>query len=237
MTALPAPVPRPASAAGWLTIAWFGLVLQLAWAGVFAPPAGTPPVELGLAAGGPPVAAVVLLARSRRFRAWARSRDLGLLTALQAWRLVGLAFLALVAVDRLPAGMAVPAGLGDILVGLTAPFVAALIGRGVLRRSAYVGWTAFGVLDLVTAVALGVLYSDSRLGVLAGGVDTVVMSRLPMILIPAFIVPFLLVVHAISLVAVRSTVLGTGSEVSARSVAAPVQPRPSPATTSGRSRT
>jgi hypothetical protein len=39
---------------------------------------------------------------------------------LQTGRVVGLAFLALAAVDALPAGFAMPAGIGDVAIGLTA---------------------------------------------------------------------------------------------------------------------
>ena len=72
---------------------------------------------------------LALLVFSPRFRAWSRSRDLRLLTELQAWRMIGFAFLAVAAVDALPAGFAVPAGVGDVLVGLTAPIVATLVVR------------------------------------------------------------------------------------------------------------
>lgn len=186
-----------------LGIAWFVSMAALGYAGVFAPPPGAPPVALGLAAAVPPIVTLGLLAGSSPFRRWARSRDLRLLTVLQAWRTGGLAFLALAAVGALPLGFALPAGLGDILVGVTAPAVAALLARGVLGRAAYVGWTVFGVLDLVVAVTLGVLYSDSAVGLLTGGVATGAMSWLPMSIVPTFFVPFLLTAHALALAVVR----------------------------------
>jgi hypothetical protein len=74
------------------------------------------------------------------------------------------------------------------------------IGRDRLRQRIYLAWTAFGALDLVTAVALGVLYSDSRIGLLATDVSTDLMEDLPMVLIPAFGVPFTLVLHLVSLI-------------------------------------
>jgi hypothetical protein len=186
---------------GLLALGWFVLALMLDVAGVFAPPVGTPPAAIGVAAAAPPLVVLALLAGSSRFRTWARSGDLPLLTALQSWRVVGLAFLALAAVGALPATFAVPAGTGDLLIGLTAPLVAIALVRGTFGRAAYLGWTAFGILDLVAAVSLGVLHSDSRLGLLAHGTDTAVMSHLPMSLIPTFIVPFLLTSHLLSLAA------------------------------------
>lgn len=185
----------------WISVAWFVIVLVAAVAGVFHTPGDTPPVAIGLAVAVPPVIAVWRAFRSARFRAWARSLDLGFLTLLQTWRVGGLAFLALAATGSLPDGFALPAGLGDVAVGMTAPLVTLyLVGRGRTGRWAYLGWTAFGILDLVNAVALGVLYSDSGVGLLATGVTTDLMEQLPMILVPAFGVPLTLVVHVISLV-------------------------------------
>ncbi len=44
------------------------------------------------------------------------------------------------------------------------------------------------------------LYSDSRIGLLATPINTDLMEELPMVLIPAFGVPFTLVLHLISLI-------------------------------------
>jgi hypothetical protein len=158
-------------------------------------------VAVGLAALVPPVVAVWGALGSARFRAWARSLDLGFLTMLQSWRVVGIAFLALAATGSLPDGFAVPAGLGDIAVGVTAPLVALhVVGRGRVGQRIYLAWAAFGILDLVNAVTLGVLYSDSRIGLLTTDLDTGLMQVPPMVLIPAFGVPLALVLHVIALV-------------------------------------
>ncbi|GIJ07326.1 hypothetical protein ACFFMR_11610 [Micromonospora andamanensis] len=179
-------------------VGWFCAVLAASALGAFRTPPGDPPVALALAACVPPLTVLVLAVRSSRFRAWARRLDLRFLTLLQTWRVAGLAFLALLAVDALPAGFALPAGLGDVAVGLTAPLVAAfVVGRG---RRLFVVWTALGIADLVLAVTLGVLYSTSPAGLLLTDVDTGLMSTLPMSLIPAFGVPITLVAHLLSLV-------------------------------------
>jgi hypothetical protein len=184
-----------------ISVAWCAAVLAAAVAGVFHTPGDLPPVALGLAVAVPPGIAIWRALTSERFRAWARSLDLRYLTLLQTWRVVGLAFLALAATGSLPDGFAVPAGVGDVAIGVTAPLVALYaIGRKRLERRIYLAWTAFGVLDLITAVALGVLYSDSRVGLLATGLGTDLMEALPMVLIPAFGVPLTLVLHLISLI-------------------------------------
>jgi hypothetical protein len=149
-------------------------------------------------AAGPPLLVVGLLAWSGSFRNWARGLDLRLLTMLQSWRIAGFSILALLGAGALPAGFALPAGIGDVIVGLTAPVVAiAVVGRS---RWAFYGWTFFGIADLVVAVTLGVLHSSSPIGLLAGpGVGTEAMGVMPMSLIPTFGVPLTLVLHIVSL--------------------------------------
>jgi hypothetical protein len=181
-----------------VAVVWLGLALVAGVAGVFETPAGVPPVAVGVAAGGPPLLVVGLLVWSDSFRAWVHGLDLRLLTMLQSWRIAGFALLALYAQGSLPAGFAVPAGIGDVVVGLTAPVVAVFVVGG--RRWAYYGWTLFGIADLVVAVTLGVLHSNSPIGLLAGsGVTTDVMRELPMSLIPTFGVPLTLALHIVSL--------------------------------------
>ncbi|KAB2352355.1 hypothetical protein [Actinomadura rudentiformis] len=189
----------------WVAAAWAAAIMLVGALGVFAPADGDPPVALGVAVAAPPLLVVGLLLRSAPFRAWARAADLRALTLLQMWRVVGFGFLAVWTVDELPGAFALPAGIGDIVVGVTAPAVAARLTRR--TRSAmkiFYGWTAFGVIDLIVAVVLGVLHSPTKLGTLAAAGDTTVMSELPMILIPAFIVPAMLALHAISLFNARS---------------------------------
>ena len=69
-------------------------------------------------------------------------------------RVVGVAFLLYLALGRLPALFALPAGLGDIAAGIAAPLVALRLAQGTGRRAA-LWFNAFGLTDLVTALALG----------------------------------------------------------------------------------
>jgi hypothetical protein len=181
--------------------AWFGLALVAGAAGAFASQPGAPPVAIGLAAAVPPLVVIGSLAGSARFRRWASDLDLRLLTLLQTWRVAGLAFLALYAAGELPAAFALPAGLGDVAVGLTAPLVALyVVGGGPWAKRTYIGWTVLGIADLLLAVVLGVTSGS--------GVDA--MASLPMSLVPTFGVPFTLALHAISLVnATRGTQFAT----------------------------
>jgi hypothetical protein len=190
---LPHPSVRLLTPAVLVVAAWFVVVLAASAAGVFNQPPGTPPVAMGLAVAVPPLVVVGLLIGSARFRWWARDLDLRFLTLLQTWRVAGVAFLALFVAGDLPARFAVPAGVGDVIVGLTAPLVAMyVVGGGRSARWVYVGWTLFGIADLVAAVSLG----------MTTGPGIAPVAVLPVSMIPAFGVPFALALHAISLVSV-----------------------------------
>ncbi len=174
-----------------VVVIWFGITLAAGAAGLFETPAGEPPVAIGVAAAVPPLVVIGMLAFSARFRDWVRGLDLGFLTLLQTWRVAGVAFLALLVQGDLAAVFALPAGLGDVAVGLTAPLVAAyVLGGGRWARRTYVGWTLFGIADLLAAIALGV----------TAGAGMEPVSVLPLSLIPTFGVPLTLALHAMSLV-------------------------------------
>lgn len=174
-----------------VVVAWLVAAFVAGAAGVFVEPPGAAPVALGLAAGLPPLIALAAGLVPGPFRTWVRGLDLRFLTLLQAWRVAGFSILALWAEGLLPARFALPAGIGDMLIGLSAPLVALyLVGGGRWARRGYVGWTALGITDLVLAVTLGVT-SDS-------GMEP--MSQLPMSLIPTFGVPLTLVLHVMCLV-------------------------------------
>ncbi len=144
----------------------------------------------------PPLVFLVLLATSARVQRFVAGLDLRLLTLAQSGRVVGAALLVLLAVGTLPAGFALPAGVGDVLIGLSAPLIATLVvPRLPAYRGVYLAWTALGILDLVIAATTGVLNSPTSLGVLAGATTTQAMARLPLSLFPTFLVPLALIMH------------------------------------------
>ena len=113
-------------------------------------------------------------------------------------------FLALTAHSILPGLFAWPAGLGDIAIGVTAPWiVVALIRRpGFVTGPIFVIWNLLGILDLVVAVSLGALNSGFVPG-LAGEMTTAAMAQLPLVLIPAYLVPLFIMLHLAALVQAR----------------------------------
>ena len=64
-------------------------------------------------------------------------------------------------------------------------------------RAALVAWNVFGLLDLVTAVTLGVLSSPGPLRRLFAEPGSGEVSTLPWLLIPGYLVPLLMVTHGV----------------------------------------
>lgn len=183
---------RYAKVTFWLIGVWFVLAITLSALHGLDSGQNRPPLPLGLAALTPVVVFLVWYARSAGFRAFVLSLNPRTLTLLQSWRVAGFAFVALAAYRILPNAFALPAGYGDIAIGLTAP-LAALALAGTEHRGGFLLWQALGMLDLVMAVSLGALASviDPH------GIPASPMMFLPLSLIPAFAVPLLLILHIV----------------------------------------
>jgi hypothetical protein len=102
---------------------WLAAAVVLAAAGAFAGSPTQPPLGILLAVVLPPLLFATLYRVSGRVQDFALAIDLRWLTAIQAWRVIGVMFLAFYAFGLLPGLFAWPAGLGDAAVGLAAPFV------------------------------------------------------------------------------------------------------------------
>jgi hypothetical protein len=189
----------------WILLGlWFLAVLLLEAKGAFVRTPDTPPLRILLAATIPVALFVAAYVTSQPFQQFILSADTRLFTAIQAWRAGGLAFLALYANGILPALFAWPAGAGDIAIGVTAPWVVMSLVRdpASVGNRRFVLWNLFGILDLVVAVGTGALSSGFIPG-LAGEVTTGAMSKLPLLLIPAFIVPLFVMLHLAALFQAR----------------------------------
>jgi hypothetical protein len=175
---------------------WLGLVLLLGAQGAFSRPPGLPPLPIFFGYAIPLAVFFAAYFRWSEFRAFVLGVDLRLAAALQAWRFGGLGFLSLYAHGVLPGLFAFPAGLGDMAIAINAP----LIVLGLVRHPSFatsrrfVIWNILGIVDLVVAVSLGTLCSGFIHGI-SGNVTTSAMSQLPEVLIPAFLVPFFIMLH------------------------------------------
>jgi hypothetical protein len=199
---------------GVVLAVWLAVVFLLGAAGMFPRPAGTPPIPILLGATVPLVVFLVAYWSSARFRVFMLSLNLPLAAAIQAWRAGGLGFLALYAHGILPGTFAWPAGLGDIAIGVTAPWVVlALIRRpGFAKTPIFVAWNLLGILDLVVAITTGAL-SSALASNAPGAVTTGPMAQLPLVLIPAYLVPLFVMLHLAALFQARQRVPTQRQEV------------------------
>jgi hypothetical protein len=113
-----------------------------------------------------------------------------------SFRVEGVVFLLYLALGHLPALFALPAGLGDITTGIAAPLVARRLARGTGRRAA-LWFNAFGMTDLVVALALGALTGFGLTNITPSGAP---ITELPLALVPTAGVPVLFALHITSMV-------------------------------------
>ncbi|MBV8271476.1 MAG: hypothetical protein JO067_04320 [Cupriavidus sp.] len=177
--------------------AWFLVVVACGATGAFDALRGTGPAGMGIAV---VVPVVVLSYWSMRGGALSEALNavpLTVLIGVHAMRLLGMFFVLLFWSGRLPAPFAPSAGWGDVLVGITALPVAYLAATGAPGwRPAALAWNVLGLADLVDAIVLGVASSPGfPLGFGNEGTGSNLMTTLPWILIPCFIVPLLVHLH------------------------------------------
>jgi hypothetical protein len=126
------------------------------------------------------------------------------LVGVQLYRTLGVIFLVLYAIGRLPAAFAIPAGGGDVLVGLLAPLVAIAQTRKLRNANSLLrAWNLLGLADLVVALTTGFLTSPSALQRLAFDAPNVLISRYPLVIVPVFLVPIAILLHLASLQKLR----------------------------------
>jgi hypothetical protein len=191
---------------------WLAVVVLLGAAGAFVQPPGMPPYPIAIAITVPLIVFFVAFWQSAAFRKFVTTADLRLLTVLQAWRWAGFGFIALYAYGVLPGLFAWPAGLGDMAIGITAPWIA----RSLVRQPSFAGsrrfviWNLLGILDLVVAVSIATILAT---GAVAAEVTVAPMAKLPLLLIPAYLVPLFIMFHLTALIQARRVALsGQGRE-------------------------
>jgi hypothetical protein len=145
------------------------------------------------------LAAALLLSRIPVVsRILAQPDGLWRLTVPQIFRVVGVTFLVVMALGKLPAVFALPAGLGDMAIGVEAVFVARNLRRGVVGHRA-VWFNVLGLVDLVVALAIGFAAAPAVVRLLLISPTTEAISLLPLALIPATVVPLAAALHLLSL--------------------------------------
>jgi hypothetical protein len=182
-----------------LIFVWFLFALSASAAQLFENNANRIGISVAIAAAAPLIVFSLWFSASESFRKFALSLNPRILTGAQAGRIIGFTFVVLEAHNVLPAIFAWPAGYGDMFIGVTAFFAAWQLANP-QRRNIFIAWQLLGILDLVTAVSLGVT---------AGLIDPhgpsmAAMTVLPLSLIPTFFVPLFTIFHVICIAQARA---------------------------------
>ncbi len=166
------------------------------------------------------LAGILPLLISPVFRQIVRAIPETWLVGLQAIRVAGFLFLALMDMRLLPAEFALPAGYGDITVGLLALGVVYLLAnRKPYARALAIGWNALGLLDLVSALTTGIIYiGPFAAQVAASGGSPLYLNYV--LIIPSFGVPLFALLHVYSLFQILSArvdkMVGMSQELATR---------------------
>jgi hypothetical protein len=192
---------------------WCGAAITLALLGVYqGSRTQTPTIEFGILI--PILVGAVAIWRSARVGQMIDGIPQHWLVGVQVFRLVGIVFLVLYASGQLPGIFALPAGIGDALVGIMAPIIAIRIANNASGSANLVrAWNWFGILDLIVAVSTGFLTSPSPLQLFSFDLPNYLISKFPLVLIPTFLVPLAILLHIASLVKLnRSESVAEGSK-------------------------
>jgi hypothetical protein len=178
---------------------WFALVLVIGAGGALDPEHGFGVPALGATVALPVVALISAFFFFGPIRTAMQATPLPALIAVNAIRVVpGLLFMILYAVSELPAPFAPSAGEGDLFIGVAAlPLAWSIIRFGPRVRVLALLWNTFGVVDLVNAIALGALSAPGSLQTFVGPPTSAIMTTLPWLIVPGFLVPSLIFVHVV----------------------------------------
>jgi hypothetical protein len=148
----------------------------------------------------PLIIAFLVLRGAGRIRAAIDAVPPGCLVGLQVYRVLGGTFVVFWAFGAVPGVFALPAGLGDMAVGILALPAAIAVASGTQSgRAAGVAWNVLGIADLVSAVTLGVLTVPGPLHALALDHPNLLVGAYPTAMTPTFVVPLSLILHGLSL--------------------------------------
>jgi hypothetical protein len=180
---------------------WFIAALVGGMTGLFSHP-NEPPLYVGLFILAPILGFTLAYRASTQVRHALDAVPLRLITLAHVVRFVGIGFVIGVSANVLPAQFGYPAGWGDAIAAFLCLPLAWAIGQkqySPRMHTLFVAWNIFGMIDLVTAVTLGILYSPSSFGLLRTGISTGLLTTFPVNLIPTFFVPCLILLHVLAL--------------------------------------
>jgi hypothetical protein len=135
------------------------------------------------------IAVLAVFRVSDTFRRWLQTIDVRAFVALHLTRFVGIYFLLLCGQGELPCDFATTAGWGDVIVAILAT-VLLVLWNLTARNRVWVGaWNALGLIDILFVVANAASHAIGNPGSMA------VLLRLPLSLLPTFLVPLIIASH------------------------------------------
>src|ERR1700686_3492048 len=189
---------RIVSTFGIVLFGWLLLALFLGWQGIFRSALNQPVPYIALAIGIPILAAALFIGGSKQVREIIAAVAQSQLVGFQFYRVLGVTFLVLYAAGQLPGIFALPAGWGDVMVGLTALMVGARAARNKNDQLVTL-WNWLGISDLVIAVGAGFWSPPTRFQIFCLDAPTVLIGSFPLVMVPIFAVPLPIVLHLASL--------------------------------------
>jgi hypothetical protein len=189
---------RIVSIIGIVLFGWLLLALFLGWQGIFRSALNQQVPSIALAIGIPILVGALFIRGSKQVREIIGAVAQSQLVAFQFYRVLGVTFLVLYAAGQLPGIFALPAGCGDVMVGLTALLVGTRAARNKDDQLVTL-WNSLGISDLVIAVATGFLSAPSRFQIFSLDAPNVLIGSFPLVMIPIFAVPLSIVLHLASL--------------------------------------
>jgi hypothetical protein len=198
-------------------LGWLALSIVLAASGAYQAGSGDiPTIQYGILV--PILIGSLLLWRSETVARILEAVPQRYLIGVQLYRALGGIFLVLYASGKLPGLFALPAGIGDIAIGLLAPVVALAYARAPSDTAGLVRtWNVLGILDLVVAVTTGFITAPSLIQPVVTYPNSEMMTVLPMALIPLFLVPLAIVLHIASLTKLHRATAPKGNRMASAS--------------------
>jgi hypothetical protein len=194
---------RIVSILGIVLFGWLVLALFLGWQGIFRSALNQQVPYIALAIGIPILVGALFIRGSKQVREIIAAVAQSQLVAFQFYRVLGVTFLVLYAAGQLPGIFALPAGCGDVMVGLTALLVGARAARSDNDQLVTL-WNWLGIGDLVIAMATGFLSASSRFQIFSLDAPNVLIGSFPLVMVPIFAVPLSIVLHLASLSKIRA---------------------------------
>lgn len=157
-----------------------------------------PPLAIGITL--PVTVGLVLLLTSSQFRNTLRRLPLSLLVGIQVYRVFGGAFLIAGLRGEMTLLLAIPTGLLDVSIGVSALLVARLLQRRQGHRAARI-WNVIGLLDFAYSVTFTLLAAPGLFQVLRLNPGVELMGTTPFLFIALWAVPLSILLHAFTLFA------------------------------------